>query len=73
MLEVLITERAQTELDQAHVWWANSRSEEQADRWYKGFMESMLDLATAPEQCALAVENDAFPIEIRQLNYWTRA
>ena len=57
------------EIDQAHKWWAENRSPQQADRWYVGFVKELLTLEYNPERFPLAAENPFFPYEIRQLNY----
>lgn len=69
LLDVLVTDRAQTELDKSHDWWARNRSPAQADRWYTGFVQAMLALEENPERCPLAPEDELFPIQLRQLNY----
>jgi plasmid stabilization system protein ParE len=67
MREVILTDRAQAELDRTHNWWAKNRSPEQADRWYVGIVKEMLTLEQSPERCPLAPENEFFPFEVRQL------
>jgi len=69
MREVLLTERAQRDLDQSYDWWAENRSLGQANRWYSGFMQALLALEHEPERFPLAPESEHFPIEVRQLNY----
>ncbi len=69
MREVLITQRAQDELDSARDWWAAHRSVDQADRWYVGFVQAMLTLESSAEQHPLAPESELFPYEVRQLDY----
>ncbi len=69
MHALLITSRAQQELDHNHEWWARHRSPEQAGRWYTGFIEALLLLEVDPERFGRAAESDLFSHEIRQLNY----
>jgi len=69
MHEVRLSRRAEQEMDDAHQWWAQHRSVEQADRWYVKFHEAMSALAIAPDRCSLASENESFPIEVRQLTF----
>ncbi|HUT88154.1 MAG TPA: type II toxin-antitoxin system RelE/ParE family toxin [Thermoguttaceae bacterium] len=66
--QVFLTDRAHRDLLEACTWWAENRSAEQAERWYDGFAKAILSLATAPERCPLAPENQVLPYEIRQLN-----
>lgn len=44
MPEVLLTKRAQQDLDGIHKWWSENRSPQQADKWYVGFVDKMLQL-----------------------------
>ncbi len=67
--DVLLTEQAQEEIDDAHEWWAAHRSLAQANQWYIGFYEAMISLERNPDRCSLAPENDRFPYELRQLTY----
>jgi plasmid stabilization system protein ParE len=55
-------------LDQA-LWWARNRSVDQALRWVDGFEVELESLAASPDRCAIARENDAVPVEIRELHY----
>ncbi len=67
--EVVLTQKAQDEVDQAHDWWAENRSAEQANRWYVGFFQGMISLEENPARCSLALENNQFGYELRQFNY----
>jgi len=67
--EVVLTKRAQDEINQAHDWWADHRSTEQANRWYLKFFEAMITLEKNPSRCQLAPENDRFDYELRQLSF----
>jgi plasmid stabilization system protein ParE len=67
--EVLLTNKAQAEIDQSHDWWAQNRSPEQANRWYVGFFQAMISLERNPARCPLAPESDHFPFELRELTY----
>ena len=67
--EVVVTRLAERELDEAADWWAAHRSQEQAERWYNGFIEGIISLEDNPERCPLSRENEAFPYEIRDLLY----
>ena len=40
-----------------------------ADLWFRGLMNSIATLQEKPRRCALAVEYDIFPEEVRQLLY----
>jgi plasmid stabilization system protein ParE len=67
--EVIITSRAEQEVQANHDWWAAHRSAEQAARWYDEFLNAALSLEQNPERCALATENGRFAYELRQLNF----
>ncbi len=69
MYEVILTRRAETELEEQHHWWAENRSVHQANRWYSGFIKEMLSLEQSPQRGALALENEFFPYKVFQLNY----
>lgn len=66
---VILTERADRELEHAVDWWAENRSVDQAARWYAGFSDAIASLATDPQRSPLAPENDRFPCELRELHY----
>jgi plasmid stabilization system protein ParE len=64
--QVVLTERAARYLEEAYLWIAD-RAPGNAARWYNGFPDALESLATNPERCSLASENQKFPVEIRQL------
>lgn len=66
--KVLITEQAETELDEAYHWIANE-SIERAVSWFNGLVEACESLSSNPERCPYAPESDAIGAEIRQLLY----
>jgi plasmid stabilization system protein ParE len=66
---VVLTDRAHAEMEAAYLWWAEHRSRSQADRWYNAFADAIESLASNPDRCRLARENDCFPCEIRDLNF----
>ncbi len=73
ILDVVLTRRAQSDLEQAFEWWTANRSKEQAERWYAGFVLSILRLSEEPKRWPTADENPSFPIEIHQLNFGLRS
>ena len=66
-MEVVLNRRAERQLDEAFTWWAKRRSAEQAARWYRGFLGSLLDLEQNAASYPLAPENHRFPFEVRQM------
>ncbi|MBW3625799.1 MAG: type II toxin-antitoxin system RelE/ParE family toxin [Armatimonadetes bacterium] len=51
------------------LFWMIGRSPERAGRWQEGLEESVYSLSEHPRRCALAPEDKAFPVEIRQKLY----
>jgi len=66
---VLVTEKAQRDLESACAWWAQNRSREQAQRWYAGIAAAIRSLAEAPERYPRAQESESAAIELRQVHY----
>ena len=70
---VVLTRRADHELEDATNWWAEHRSPDQAARWYAGFSDAIASLGENPERCPLAPENGRFAYHIRELHYGLRS
>ncbi len=68
-LPVVLHPRVHRVVDEAYAWWAKHRSAEQASRWLRGIEATIFGLSRAPERYPLAIENDRFPIEIRQATF----
>ena len=66
--DVVLTNKAKRQLDDACAWYA-ARDAEVADAWYDGFVEALISLESNPQRHGLARENDAFPVELRQISY----
>ena len=66
---IVISEPAERELEDAARWWAEHRSAEQAQRWYRGFLNAIRSLADNPARCPLAREDRLFSAEIRELHF----
>ncbi|WP_375505785.1 type II toxin-antitoxin system RelE/ParE family toxin [uncultured Nostoc sp.] len=66
--QVEITPIAETQIKQAYRWY-RERNPEFADRWFRGLMNAIATLQEKPQRCALAVEHEIFPEEVRQLLY----
>jgi plasmid stabilization system protein ParE len=69
---VTILPRAKCQLLEQALWWSENRSAEQALRWLAGFEAALASLADRPDRCAVARENDAFDVPIRELHYGLR-
>ncbi|MCH8043239.1 MAG: type II toxin-antitoxin system RelE/ParE family toxin [Planctomycetes bacterium] len=66
--DVVLTSKAKCQLDEACAWYAVQNADV-ADVWYDGFVEVLISLESNPQRHGLAPENDAFPVELRQLSY----
>ena len=66
---VRVVSKAQLELYNSAIWWADHRDLEQAICWLDGFEDAIKTLSREPERHALALENDAFDQTLRQLLY----
>jgi plasmid stabilization system protein ParE len=64
--QVEITPIAEAQIEQAYRWY-RSRSPDFADLWFRGFMNTISTLQEQPQRCALAIEHEIFPEEVRQL------
>lgn len=60
---------ASDEADRAALSIANVLGVERAKDWYDSLLLAMDSLTTMPRRCALALENEFFSQEIRQLLY----
>ena len=68
---VVVLPRAEVQLYQAGLWWAENRSADEAGRWLAGFEATIKSLASYPEKQGAAREDALgdFPFTIRQLLY----
>lgn len=66
--QVRLTQTAKGEIDTAYSWFRD-QNPVYADRWFRELMDTIATLQEKPLRCSLAVENDAFTEEIRQLIY----
>lgn len=71
MMQVVVTDRAFSELEQIFSWWREHRSVEQASRWYNAFVDAIADLSQNAERRPISRERKAFPYEIRDLFFGT--
>jgi plasmid stabilization system protein ParE len=66
--QVELTPIAEIQIEQAYRWYRD-RNPEFADRWFRSLMNTIATLQEKPQRCALAVEHEIFPEEVRQLLY----
>lgn len=69
--EVLITARAQSDLNEARAFIAK-HAPEAAERWYFGFLEALLALEQSPRTWPVAEEGSSVSFELRQFPYRSR-
>jgi plasmid stabilization system protein ParE len=69
MHRVIISIRAEREIQESALWWATNRSAEQASRWLHGLDQKLQSLAEAPTRWPLAAENGQFAYELRELHF----
>jgi plasmid stabilization system protein ParE len=64
--QVELTPIAEIQIEQAYQWYRD-RNPQFADRWFRSLMNAIATLQEKPQRCALAVEHEIFPEEVRQL------
>jgi len=69
--QVQITKSAEIEIEVAYEW-LKERNPSHSDRWFRELMDKVATLQVKPRRCTLAIENDVFPEEVRQLLYGKR-
>jgi plasmid stabilization system protein ParE len=52
-------------------WWRDHHSEQQAIRFFDGFVEAIGTLRQFPKRCSIAFENNRVPFELREFHYGT--
>lgn len=68
---VIIEPEALAGIESAYEW-IQGYSPERASTWLNGLLDAIQSLSTMPLRCPLALENDYFEEEIRQLLYGKR-
>ncbi len=66
--QVEILPVAEAQIEQAYRWY-QGRNPEFADRWFRGLMNTIATLQEKPLRCSLAIENEMFAENVRQLLY----
>lgn len=64
--DVVLTENATQQLDEACAWYDQNAPDIAAD-WYNAFLDALIHLEDNPEQHGLARESSRFPFQIREL------
>ncbi len=66
---VVVLRRADIDINQIAIWWADNRDVDQAIRWLEGIREELKRLARDPECHQLAPESEQFGFPVRQMLY----
>lgn len=66
--QVRTTKAAELQIETAYLW-LKKRNPTYADEWFKGLMNAIASLQEKPRRCSLAIENEVFSEEVRQLLY----
>ena len=61
--------RAQRQMIESALWWAEHRSALVASRWLSALEFAIRSLADDPDRFPLAAESDTFDFPLRQLSY----
>lgn len=69
MYRVEITEPAKQDVRENHRWWSEHRSAEQAERWYRGVIAAMHDLAETADRHAYATESALRAANVKQVSF----
>lgn len=66
---IRLTMEARLELDEEHNRLAELTNLQRADEWRNGLLEAIRTLATLPDRCVIAPEDELFKAVVRQLLY----
>lgn len=69
---IRITPEAELDAEEILVWLKKQGAGGAGLRWYQGLDEAIASLSIMPERGALALENEEFSFELRQLLYGKR-
>jgi plasmid stabilization system protein ParE len=69
MTQLVVTEPADRDIQEAFEWWRDHRSSEEAARWYDQIVRAIETLREAPERCPLARESELHPKGLRELHF----
>lgn len=68
--EIVLSRQAERELNEAADWIAEqSANTAIADKWFNGFIDTLMSLNRMPQRCGFAREFRRFPCELRQVIY----
>jgi plasmid stabilization system protein ParE len=64
--KVAIQETAHQDIERNALWWADNQSVDEAIKWKAAIYQQLAELETMPTRHPVAVENPAFPFDIRE-------
>jgi plasmid stabilization system protein ParE len=67
VFKVYISRTAESDIEEAYLWWSEHRSRVQANKWYGSILDSIKTLSSMPERCPLADEATDLGTQVRQL------
>lgn len=54
--KVYISRAAESDIEEAYLWWSEHRSSVQANKWYGSILDSIPTPSSMPERCPIAEE-----------------
>lgn len=63
---IVIETTAETDLRQSYEWGVKAWGKSKAQQWFRTTIREIKALASLPERCPIALENEEFHEEIRQ-------
>lgn len=65
--QVNISRTAESDIEEAYLWWREHRSSVQANKWYGSILDSIKTLSSMPDRYPLAEEAADLGAQVRQL------
>lgn len=70
--KVLLTDRAESDIDSALLWFRKQRASDAGKRWFNLLTERIQTLELHPDRCPVAAESEYAGAEIRELSFGRR-
>ena len=70
--KVLLTDRAESDIDSALLWFREQRASDAGKRWFNFLTERIQTLELHPDRCPVAAESEYAGAEIRELSFGRR-
>lgn len=65
--KISISKTAESDIEEAYLWWSEHRSSIQANKWYGSILDSIKTLSMMPDRCPLSDEAVDLGVQVRQL------